>query len=154
MSSKCNIYPVEGSQIKNGHYVILRSSPCKINQVDHIKNGKHGGAKFKISGFNILTGKKVEYTGPGDERVLRFVPIKTKLTMMSYDKDTFECIDESDVASVVTVRTNTEKYAKFVESYNSDREYSVEFVTIPIMIGEDDFNDVNLLDSYKVEPVV
>ncbi|AYV83010.1 MAG: translation initiation factor eIF-5A.2 [Hyperionvirus sp.] len=148
MSSKCDIDPIEGSQIKVGQYVIIRLQPCRIVKVNHVKNGKHGGAKFKISGFNMLTSKNIDYTGPGDERVLQFKPIKTKLTLLNHSKNVFECVDDQKVVTSISVKP-TEKYEEFIENYDADKEYAINILTVPILIEEDDYNDIHLLESYK-----
>lgn len=52
-------YPVTGGKIQKGGFVMVRSRPCKVDEVKTSKTGKHGHAKATIKATDIFTAKKL-----------------------------------------------------------------------------------------------
>jgi translation initiation factor 5A len=60
-------------ELQEGSYVMMESSPCKINAYSTAKPGKHGSAKARIEGTGVFDGKKRSLSQPVDAKV--WVPI-------------------------------------------------------------------------------
>lgn len=61
--------PVELGDIKEGTYVIIEGSPCRVVELEKSKPGKHGSAKVRLVGIDIFTGAKKSYVGPSESRI-------------------------------------------------------------------------------------
>ncbi len=61
--------PMELGDIKEGSYMLIDNSPCKIVEVEKSKPGKHGSAKVRVVGIDIFTGAKKTYVGPSESKV-------------------------------------------------------------------------------------
>lgn len=61
--------PAELGELKEGSYVILEDSPCRVVELEKSKPGKHGSAKVRIVAIDIFTGSKRSYVGPASSRV-------------------------------------------------------------------------------------
>src|SRR3989344_2362383 len=48
----------EVSSLKNGRYIMMDGRPCEIVNMDWSAPGKHGHAKYRVTGIDILTGSK------------------------------------------------------------------------------------------------
>ena len=56
-------------ELQEGSYVMMDSSPCKINSYSTAKPGKHGSAKARIEGKGVFDGKKRSLSQPVDAKV-------------------------------------------------------------------------------------
>ena len=65
-SEASSTHPVQVSSLRKGGYVMIRDRPCKILDMSTSKTGKHGHAKVHLVAFDIFTGRKVEFIGPGE----------------------------------------------------------------------------------------
>ncbi|MFH0848335.1 MAG: translation initiation factor IF-5A [archaeon] len=61
--------PVDVSQLKIGHYVIIDDEPCRIVEYEKSKPGKHGAAKARIVAMSIFTGNKKSVVSPVSGRL-------------------------------------------------------------------------------------
>ncbi len=87
--------------IKEGSYLVIDGSPCKVGSIQVSRPGKHGHAKMRIEGVGLLDGKKREVVMPGHDNVE--VPIIEKKTAQILsvtgntaqvmDSETFETFD-------------------------------------------------------------
>ena len=68
-----SVSPIDAGQLKSGSYALLNGSPCKIMQIKFAKTGKHGSAKAIITGVDVLTRKKVNWTGPNTTTLSSFI---------------------------------------------------------------------------------
>ncbi|MGC8568646.1 MAG: translation initiation factor IF-5A [Nitrososphaeria archaeon] len=103
--------PMELGDIKEGSYMMIDGSPCKVVEVEKSKPGKHGSAKVRVVGIDIFTGAKKSYVGPSESKVE--VPIIEKGSaqvvnisgnvVQLMDLQTFQTIDaeymEEDIRS-------------------------------------------------------
>lgn len=55
--------------LKNGDLVMINGAPCKVVEIEHIKNGKHGSSKAIYTGIEIFSGNKHKDMNPSDHRV-------------------------------------------------------------------------------------
>ncbi|MEM3215243.1 MAG: translation initiation factor IF-5A [Conexivisphaerales archaeon] len=61
--------PAELGELKEGSYIILDDSPCRVVELEKSKPGKHGSAKVRIVAIDIFSGSKRSYVGPASSRV-------------------------------------------------------------------------------------
>lgn len=47
-------------ELKKNNYVIIKNKPCKIVDVKTSDTGKHGHAKKRVTGIDVITDKKYE----------------------------------------------------------------------------------------------
>ncbi|MBI2041010.1 MAG: translation initiation factor IF-5A [DPANN group archaeon] len=52
------IHHEEVSALKVGRYMMMDGRPCEIVNMDWSAPGKHGHAKYRVTGIDILTGGK------------------------------------------------------------------------------------------------
>jgi len=57
-----NITFIPANDMRKNTYVLLRKDkyPCKIMEMHKSKTGKHGGAKIRVVGLDLFTGKKYD----------------------------------------------------------------------------------------------
>lgn len=60
--------PIEFGDLKKGDYALLKGKPCRVIEVNHAQNGKHGHTKATITGIDIFTNNKIEDGGPSSNR--------------------------------------------------------------------------------------
>jgi translation initiation factor 5A len=60
-------------ELKEGSYVMMDDSPCRINGYSTAKPGKHGSAKARIEGKGVFDDRKRSLSQPVDAKV--WVPI-------------------------------------------------------------------------------
>jgi translation initiation factor 5A len=65
----CHTYPVMAGDLKRGDFVVIRGKPCKIDEIDSSKVGKHGHAKVAVVAYDIFTGARLEASSPSDKAV-------------------------------------------------------------------------------------
>ncbi|MFB6110210.1 MAG: translation initiation factor IF-5A [Halodesulfurarchaeum sp.] len=63
----------EVRDLKEGNYVMMDETPCKITSYSTAKPGKHGSAKARIDGKGVFDEKKRSLSQPVDQKV--WVPI-------------------------------------------------------------------------------
>jgi len=68
--------PIQATLCRKGVHAILKDCPCKVNDLKVSKTGKHGHAKANITGYDIITGKKLVETVPGHTTMFSFEPVK------------------------------------------------------------------------------
>lgn len=57
-SAASRLQPIHAGDLKLGHLVQHKGSPCRITRLDTVKTGKHGPAKVVTTLKNVVTGKK------------------------------------------------------------------------------------------------
>jgi len=70
---------IVANDLRKGGFVLLRKEkhPCKVMEMHKSKTGKHGGAKIRVVGINILSGKKYDDIFLSKEQVE--IPIVKKI---------------------------------------------------------------------------
>ena len=105
-------------ELKEGRYVNIDESPCKVVSISMSKPGKHGSAKASIVAVDIFTGAKKSINGPVTERVQVPQIDKRKGQILSFT-GTGDTGDEIQIMDMETYETVT-----FV--INEDRTSKVE----------------------------
>ena len=70
-------YPMIGSKVRKGGYLMIKGFPCKVTSISVSKTGKHGHAKAHVFGNDIFTGTKKEDVFPSSHNVN--IPVVNKL---------------------------------------------------------------------------
>jgi translation initiation factor 5A len=83
----------EVSSLKPGRYMMMDGRPCEIVNMDWSAPGKHGHAKYRVTGLDILTGSKKMAVYTSHDKVE--VPIIEKKTaqVLSVTLDTAQVMD-------------------------------------------------------------
>lgn len=151
--SLCHFKPIEGSQIKVRDFVFLKGRPCKILTVDHIKNGKHGGAKFKLLALDLITSKNVSYTGPSNEKLVAFEIVKKTLRLINIDVSTklMECLDDNNESINLSIKDEVNEviYEELLQKYSADKSFDVNIMYVPLPQGNDEYSDIVIIESFK-----
>ncbi|MDG7035733.1 MAG: translation initiation factor IF-5A [Nitrososphaerota archaeon] len=97
--------PVDLGSVKEGSYVVLDDSPCRVVEVEKSKPGKHGSAKVRLVAIDVFSNVKHSYVGPASSRIE--VPMIDKgagqilsisgNTVQMMDMQTYETIDVDSV---------------------------------------------------------
>ncbi len=61
--------PVDVGSLKNGTYVIVDDTPCRIVGTSKSKPGKHGSAKMRVVAIGVFDGAKRSFVKPVDAKV-------------------------------------------------------------------------------------
>jgi len=83
----------EVSSLKAGRYIMMDGRPCEIVGMDWSAPGKHGHAKYRVTGIDILTGNKKMGVYTSHDKVE--VPIIEKKTaqILSVAEDKAQAMD-------------------------------------------------------------
>ena len=68
----------EVGSLKKGSYMIIDDKACQIVSMERSAPGKHGHAKYRITGLDLITGQKRQGLYTGHDKVK--VPIVEKKT--------------------------------------------------------------------------
>lgn len=145
------------SQIKNGDFAILKSRPCKIVEVMHSKNGKHGSMKVRLVGIDCINKGKKEDVAPGHISITTFKLIKTEYQLLDLrdEKTTFTLDCMGPDSETIKLEFDTQNH---IESFkgikqllsnptpNSDILITVFTAPVP---SNDDYTIEKCIESYK-----
>src|SRR3989344_5723378 len=89
------------STLQKGSYVLLEGAPCRVSDIQFSKPGKHGHAKYRISGVGLLDEKKRIVVMPGHDTVESPIIEKKNAQVLSVtgnianvmDAETYETFD-------------------------------------------------------------
>ena len=83
----------EISKLKPGRYMMMDNCVCEIVSMDKSAPGKHGHAKYRVTGIDILTGNKKQGLYSGHDKV--GVPIieKKNAQVLSVSGDKAQLMD-------------------------------------------------------------
>ncbi len=95
------------NSVKEGSFILIDDTPCKVVSVTKSKTGKHGHAKVRIEGLSLIDGRRKTLVVPSDDKVE--VPILEK-------KNAQVLSLEGDVAQVMDLQTYETFEAEIDES--------------------------------------
>lgn len=110
------------NELNVGHYMMIKSYPCKITEKSTSKTGKHGSAKAHVTGKDIFTDKKYEEIFGSAEKVQ--VPVVVRANYI-----------------VQFVEENSEN-PLFMNVYVIDGEQARDF---PIQVNKSNDQDMEIL---------
>jgi len=61
--------PVELGDLKEGSFVIIDNTPCRVVSIEKSKTGKHGSAKARVTAIGLFDGVKRSIVAPTDQKV-------------------------------------------------------------------------------------
>ncbi len=160
------------SQVKKGHYVILKQKPCKITEFVHSKTGKHGSMKVHLTGTDCFTDKNVVDCAPGHGTLSTFKLIKNEYQVMSILHDdenqiTIDFLNQKNMStnnvSLILDFKKTPIMIPRMEEIKEKLETSEEtiiatVITVPVPISDkannDDFLFENIIESYCIQKIL
>lgn len=152
--SKCNPNPVEASEVKKGHHIILKGRPCKIVDVTHAKTGKHGHMKVTMTGIDVLNSQKCILNVPGHKTVTRFDLIKKEYEVMQIQDNVIEYLDDRDnLLQMKVSASDSETVADLLTTFPKagDKRFLITVVIAPVEKSEGVYVDEEVLESFKTE---
>ena len=107
---------------------MLKDQPCRVTDVTHIENGKHGAGKCHFTAKNIFTGDKLE--GAFASKGTAQVPVIKKLEMQvtSVADDGFvSCMDPLtyEIRSDLRLDADSQLLLDIRRMLDDDREVSI-----------------------------
>ena len=135
--SKCNLSPIESSQVKVGFCVLLKGRPCKVVSVTIAKTGKHGHMKVTITGIDVLNGQKNIICVPGHVVVMKFELDKNEYPLIRINDDELEYLDEHNNLMTLKVPDGSEIVKQLKNEFNDNRQYLVTIIKVPYEKSKD-----------------
>lgn len=83
----------EAGAIKEGSYIVIEDTPCRVVEVEKSKTGKHGSTKVRIVGVSIIDNSKKVLTVPSDAQVNIPIIEKKYAQVINVGKDTVQLMD-------------------------------------------------------------
>ncbi|MCD6478868.1 MAG: translation initiation factor IF-5A [Candidatus Diapherotrites archaeon] len=59
----------KAGQLKEGNYMLIEGSVCRIKSIDKSSPGRHGSAKVRITAVGVFDNQKRTFLGPVDAEV-------------------------------------------------------------------------------------
>lgn len=81
------------STLQKGSYVMLEGVPCRVTDIQFSKPGKHGHAKYRISGAGLVDEKKRIVVMPGHDTVESPIVEKKTAQVLSVQGDVATVMD-------------------------------------------------------------
>jgi len=88
-----NIVHKDVSSLKKGNYMMIDGRPCEIVNIERSAPGKHGHAKFRITGLDIITGFKKQGIYTGHDKVEVPIIEKKSAQVLSVSGDKAQIMD-------------------------------------------------------------
>lgn len=114
---------VEAKHLKKGNYLMIKDTPCKVNEILKSAPGKHGHLKLRITGIGLIDAKKRVLMCPGHEKLNAPIVDKRKCQILSIQGSTAQAMD-SETYETFDISIPDEIKAELVEG----GEYSYWFV--------------------------
>jgi translation initiation factor 5A len=95
----------EVRDLKEGNYVMMDDSPCKITAYSTAKPGKHGSAKARIEGTGVFDGNKRSLSQPVDAKV--WTPIIERKQGQVVSVESAEVAQVMDLETYETITIST-----------------------------------------------
>lgn len=71
------------SEIKEGGFIIIDDSPCRIDKITRSSSGKHGASKYRVDAIGLLDGRRRSLVAPSGETVIVPILLKKKAQVLS-----------------------------------------------------------------------
>ncbi len=83
----------EAGAIKEGSYIVIDDTPCKVVEVEKSKTGKHGSTKVRIVGISVIDSSKKVLTVPSDAQVNVPIIEKKYAQVVNVTRETVQLMD-------------------------------------------------------------
>ena len=84
---------VELKTLKEGRYLMIDDTPCKVTKINHSKPGKHGGAKLNIEGVGVFDNRKRSLMKPASDKAEIPVIEKKVAQVLTVIQDSVQMMD-------------------------------------------------------------
>jgi translation initiation factor 5A len=138
-SGASNTFPLSANDLRVGSYVILKTFPCRVVNVEHVKTGKHGHAKVVTTGIDIFTSKKYEDSFPASHSVQSFVLKKEQYQVVNLDGTELSLLAENNTTRNDLNLPEDEELANNIQKLFESGE--VVIVTVLSAIGKEQIMD-------------
>jgi len=145
--------PIQATLCRKGVCAILKDCPCKVQDLKVSKTGKHGHAKANITGYDIVTGKKLVETVPGHTTMFQFEPVKKEYEVADIVDNTITAITPEGEEKSFPL-PDGEVGSKLKEEFSANSEKSgdqfflIGVLYAPRMVGKKWMANV-LVESFK-----
>ena len=86
--------------LKKGSFVLIEDIPCKVDDVQISKPGKHGSSKAKLTASGVFTNHKKIIVKPSDAKADIPVIEKRNAQILSIQGDTAQIMDMEDYSQI------------------------------------------------------
>jgi translation initiation factor 5A len=121
------LQPTAVGDLKKGSIALMSGHPCKVMDMSFSKTGKHGHAKYSVTGIDILTGKKYVESLPSHHTTHVVEVDKREMTVIYIDKDE-KVVTLLDGDAEYKVPLEGETADAFLEAYEAENDDNVEWV--------------------------
>lgn len=83
----------ELKDLKEGKYVVIDGTPCKVLSTVHSKPGKHGGAKVRVEAVGLFDDQKRTLMGPVNQKIEIPIINKKSAQVLAIVKDSVQLMD-------------------------------------------------------------
>jgi len=137
MASKVNLDEMEvtfaqANDLRIGTVVLLREAfPCKVVDLAKAKTGKHGSAKIRVVGTDVLTGRKYDDIFQSKEQVCLPVTKKVDYQLAYPLDDTYMKLQAQDGSTRDDLKVSEEELCeKIIDSYNAGKELLISVLCV------------------------
>jgi len=103
---------VEAGSLKEGSYVIIDGEPCRVDEIEKSKTGKHGAAKARIVAIGLFDGVKRTLSVPVDTQVEVPIIEKFPAQIIAISGDTIQLMDLRDYKTFEVPMNHVEEEAR------------------------------------------
>jgi len=145
--------PIQATLCRKGVFAILKDCPCKVQDLKVSKTGKHGHAKANITGYDIITGKKLVETVPGHTTMFAFEPVKKEYEVADIAEGQITAITAEGEEKVFPlpegeVGDKLREEFKTNQDKGGDQFFLIGVIYAPRMVGKKWMANV-LVESFK-----
>lgn len=121
---------IGANSVKKGSIVMLKNRPCRISDIAISKPGKHGSAKAVMTGYDIITDKKIQTFYITSDNVPVPKIEKQVYLLMDINDDILTVLDNSGKSQDYKFNCDNELQSKIIESFsNPNNETYIEILT-------------------------
>eukprot|EP01119_Soliformovum_irregulare_P008755 TRINITY_DN21864_c0_g1_i2.p1 TRINITY_DN21864_c0_g1~~TRINITY_DN21864_c0_g1_i2.p1 ORF type:complete len:160 (-),score=37.42 TRINITY_DN21864_c0_g1_i2:47-526(-) len=131
---------MSANDIRKGSYVMLRddSHPCKVSDYTRSKNGKHGGAKIRVVGYDVFTNKRYDDLFVSTSDVVVPVVTKSDLKLLSIDDNYCRLqLPDGTIREDIQLPNDAELATKIEELFNEGDDALDIWVTVLSAFGQE-----------------
>ena len=150
--SLCNLQSIEASQIKNGTYVLIDQRPCIIQGVLHTKPHKNQFTRANLTGLDLLTKKRLVWSGQIKWKVMTFIPIKQEYQLLHVNERSLVCLDHENQEKSILINNGLPLYRQIKQNHdqNQNQKMIISAVIVPIENTKDNYTSAIYAENFKI----
>lgn len=153
--------PITAGDCKKGTFVIMKNRPVKLIEIKTSKTGKHGHAKCNMTGTCVLTENKVNDVFPASANLVAFTLDKEQFLVTDVDESSHSIEVLTADNDSLTFRYFPDKEnckgaeavaahkARIESKKDDDKGIYISVIRAPVEIGENEFKDEELIESFN-----